>query len=171
LPLHLRVVDGVVDALGVKSPFSCSTCWRWARSTFPRLHTFVVGIFVIVRRYASSSGCRWAHLSSFGAMRRRWVVTGPYSSLLGLLVGSNLARTRRRCWAHSPSLGRGQGLLVVIGMSPGPASGLVVVGLSYSSSLGLRSFILASFVWPWLGWAGRVLFDALVLGETLALSI
>ena len=130
-----------------------------------------LGPLVVVRRYASSLGCRWAHLSSFGAMHRRWVVTGPYSSLLGLLVSSNLARTRSRWWAHSPSLSRGQGLLIIIGRSPGPASGLVVVRLSYSSSLGLRSFILASFVWPWLGWAGRVLFDALVLGETLALSI
>ena len=83
----------MVDALGVKSPFSCSTCWRWARSTFLRLHTFIVGIFVIIRCYASSLGCRWAHLSSFSAMRHRWVVTGPYSSLLGLLVSSNLAHT------------------------------------------------------------------------------
>ena len=130
-----------------------------------------MGIFVIVQRYALSLGCRWAHLSLFGAMRCCWVVTGPYLSLVGLLVGSNLACTRRRWWAHSPSLSRGQGLLIIIGMSPGPALGLVVVGLSYSSSLGLRSFILASFVWPWLEWAGRVLFDVLVLGETLALSI
>jgi len=130
-----------------------------------------LGPLVIVWHYALSLGCCWAHLSSFGAMHRRWVVTGPYSSLLGLLVGSNLARTHRCWWAHSPSLSRGQGLLIIIGMSPGPASGLVVVGLSYSSSLGLRSFILASFVWPCLRWAGRVLFDVLVLGEMLALSI
>ena len=126
---------------------------------------------IIVGASLGSRRRRWAHLSSFGAMRRRWVVTGPYSLLLGLLVGSNLACTCRRWWAHSPSLSHGQGLLIIIGMSPGPASSLVVIGLSYSSSLGLRSFILVSFVWPWLGWAGRVLFNVLVLGETLALSI
>jgi hypothetical protein len=31
-------------------------------------------------------GCHWAHLSLFGAMHHRWIVTGPYSSSLGPLV-------------------------------------------------------------------------------------
>jgi hypothetical protein len=78
LPLHLRVVD----ALGVKSPFSCSTCWRWARSTFPRLPMFVVGIFVIVRRYGVSLG----PLVVVRRYASSLVVTGPYSSSLGPLV-------------------------------------------------------------------------------------
>ena len=122
-------------------------------------------------------------------MCRRWGVAGPTCrrSALCVVVGLSLACTRR-CWAYLSVVTwpvlvvvggpicrrrvavRGQGLLIVIGMSPDPASGHII-GLSYSSSLGLRSFILASFMWPWLGWAGRVLFDVLVLGETLALSI
>ena len=105
--------------------------------------SFVVGLLDIVRRYAWSLGRRWGHLS-FGAMRRRWVVTGPYSSLVGPLViapsssslGCHLAHTRRR-WvearAYSSSLERHWALLVFI------------VGLSYSPSLGPRSLILASF--------------------------
>ena len=89
----------------------------------------MVGLLVIVRRYASSLGG----------------VAGPYTPLsLGPLavlrrnVSLSLARTRRRWWVYSPSLGRGQGLLIVVGMSPGPTrfhwvSSLLV---SYSSSLG-----------------------------------
>src|SRR5258708_4384501 len=115
-------------------------------------------------------GCRWAHLSSFGTMRRRWVVTGSYSSSLGPLViigpsSSSLVTwpvlvvvggpIRRRCWivvraCKSAEQGSERNIveLIVVGMSPGPTSGLVVVG-----SLGPCSSMLASFAWPWLGWA------------------
>ena len=75
--------------------------------------------------------------------------TGPYSSLVGPLVvircyaswsGCHLARTRRCWWAHSSSLGRGQGLLIVIGTSLSPTCFHWV-----SSSLGcltLRHWVL-----------------------------
>jgi hypothetical protein len=44
------------------------------------------------------------------------VVVGPSSSSLGC----HLAHIRRHWWAHSSSLGRSQGLLIVVGTSPGP---------------------------------------------------
>jgi hypothetical protein len=82
LPLHLHVVD----ALGVKSPFACSTYWWWACSTFLQLHMFGVGLLVIIWCYASSLGCHWAYLLSLGPPRCRWdclVVVGTTSLLLG----------------------------------------------------------------------------------------
>jgi len=119
-----------------------------------------LGPFVVVRRYVSLLDCHCLVLvvaggptchhsapcvvvgpsSSSGHPRRRAIlVVGPSSSL-----GCHLARTRRRWWAHSSSSGRGQGLLIVFGTSPGPTY-FHWVSLSYSSSLGPRSLMLASF--------------------------
>jgi len=102
-----------------------------------------LGPFVVVRRYVSLLDCHCLVLVVAGGPTCHHsapcVVVGPSSSL-----GCHLARTRRRWWAHSSSSGRGQGLLIVFGTSPGPTY-FHWVSLSYSSSLGPRSLMLASF--------------------------
>jgi len=79
---------------------------------------FIVGLLDIVQHYASSLGRRLALLaigpgllSSLGPL-----VVQRYASSLGC----HSAHTRCRWWAYSSPLGRGQGLLIVIGTLPDP---------------------------------------------------
>ena len=57
------------------------------------------------------------------------MVIGPSS----LSLDCHLAHTHHCWWAYWLSLGQAQGLLIIIGMSPGPFPLGLVVGLSYSS--------------------------------------
>ena len=95
---------------------------------------------VVGASLGSACHCHWPVLVvTGGPIRRRsavCVIIGPSSSSLGY----HLARTCR-WWAYWLTLGRGQGLLIVVGTPPGPFSlGLVVAGLSYSSSVVGSSF-------------------------------
>jgi len=104
----------------------------------------LLGPFVVVRRYVLLLHCHCLVLVVAGGPTCHHsapcIVVGPSSSSLGC----HLAHTRRRWWAHSSSSGRGQGLLIVFGTSPDPTC-FHWVSLSYSSSLGPRSLMLASF--------------------------
>ena len=116
-----------------------------------------LGPLVVVRRYAGPTCHRWSlyvvHwpvlIVAGGPTCRRsalCVVVGP--SFLSL--GYHLTRTRRHWWAHSLSLGCGQGLLIVVGTSPGPTRFHWV-----SSSLGcptLRRWALVPMCWRKFAW-------------------
>jgi len=95
---------------------------------------------IIGASLGSACHCHWPVLIITGGPIRRClavcVIIGPSSSSLGY----HLACTCH-WWAYWLTLGRGQGLLIVVGTPPGPFSlGLVIAGLSYSLSVVGSSF-------------------------------
>ena len=86
-----------------------------------------MGLLVIFRRHASSLWRRWAHLSSFGAIHRRWVVTWPVL----VVVGGPISRRWVAVRAYSSSLERRRALLVFIGSRRCWVVLLFVIGSSF----------------------------------------
>ena len=110
------------------------------------IHYLLALCIIVGALLGSACHCHWPILVITGGPicchLAACVVIGPSS----LLLDCHLAHTHHHWWAYWLSLGRAQGLLIVIGMLPGLFPLGLIVGLSYSSWVVGSSFPHAGII-------------------------